>query len=254
MKCLFPFLSVLGLGVVWGADITATHGQVSLLRSDSTGPVAAASGQTLRPGDRLTTAVKAGATVQLDSVNEFLIGPETEVLLIESDEQHHRLQLSRGSVYWHVYGAASADVAVETRNVTIRPTNPGEYEFAAKADTSEIAAYTGDIEVFAPQGSEWVYAGKKMWARGRASQPEFRIGYAYPWWRRAALLFGSLGRRMNTAGIAGSGGGSDDASDSHHSSPASEKSASSHPESPRAGTASHTSNSPSAGGPAPGRR
>jgi hypothetical protein len=256
MKCLVPFLSVLAAGAVWGAGLTATRGQVSLYHAGSAASAPAAAGQAVTAGDRLVTAAKAGATVQLDSANECELGPETEVVLAESDEQHHRMQLSRGTLLWRVYGAASVDVAVETPNIRARPANPGEYEFAVKSGVSEIAAYSGDIEAYAPQGSAWVNEGKRMWIRGPAAQPEFRVGYAFPWWRRAALLFNTLGRRMNAAGMtAGGGGGPDGSSHSHHPPPASPaKSSSAHAESPRAGTASHTSNLPSPGGPPPGRR
>ncbi len=254
VRMRYAALSLLLTGAVPAAVVTGTHGPVSIRHPEQSFVSPAAAGQWLHPGDRIRTGVKAGASVQVDSVHQFDLAPESEVLFLESDEQHHLLQLTGGSIYWRVYGSASTDVSVETPNVTARPVLPGEYSIAVKTGVVEIAAYHGDLEVFAPQGSEWVYAGRKMWVRGPASQPEFRLGYAYSWWQRAGLALSNLARRMNTGASAGAGGSNDSADSDSNSGSSSAKSSPTHAESPRAGAASHTANSPSPGGPAPGRR
>jgi ferric-dicitrate binding protein FerR (iron transport regulator) len=203
-----------------------------------------AAGQSPHQGDRIATGPKERVTIQLDSVNEFEAAPNTEVRVVESDEYHHLLHLTRGSLLWRVHGPSSADVAIETPNVTVRPSQPGEYILSLNVGLSEITARRGAIEVFAPQGSEWVYAGRKLWARGPASAPEFRTGYALAGWRRALTAFSNL---MQIAGAFGGGGGgsSSDSTPSTQDSGSAAKPSAAQPESARPGTASHTS------GPAP---
>jgi hypothetical protein len=45
----------------------------------------------------------------------------------------------------------------------------------ADSGESQIVARVGNVEVFTPRGSQWVYAGQMMLARGTSSDPEFEI-------------------------------------------------------------------------------
>ena len=49
-----------------------------------------------------------------------------------------------------------------------------------EANESEITARAGDVEVFTPHGTQWIYAGQTMMARGSASDPEFQMEDAIP--------------------------------------------------------------------------
>jgi len=53
---------------------------------------------------------------------------------------------------------------------------------------SQITAQQGNVEVFAPAGSEWVVEGQKMLVQGPADNPEFKIVSAVPRWRKVLRI------------------------------------------------------------------
>jgi hypothetical protein len=61
----------------------------------------------------------------------------------------------------------------------LKPDAAGVYRIAVTAaGESQIVAQEGNVEVFAPAGSAWVVAGRKMLARGPQDNPEFKIAGA----------------------------------------------------------------------------
>jgi hypothetical protein len=87
----------------------------------------------------------------------------------------------------------------------VRPSNQGAYRIAINAaGESEITVRAGEVEVFAPSGSQLVGAGQKMVARGSPSDPEFKIMSAVPKWRRAARIFLASVQLGATASSSGS--------------------------------------------------
>jgi hypothetical protein len=65
---------------------------------------------------------------------------------------------------------------LDTPTVSVRPAKLGTYRISVNQDAeSEITARSGDVEIFTPRGSQWVYSGQTMLARGTASDPEYQI-------------------------------------------------------------------------------
>ena len=70
---------------------------------------------------------------------------------------------------------------MNTPSVSVRPAREGTFRISVtETGDSEITARVGDVEVFTPQGTQWIYTGQTMMARGSASDPEFQIVNASP--------------------------------------------------------------------------
>ena len=179
----FPYVAL--IATAWLAaraqeiHILSTQGSVSVVRGDRDNPIPRDLHATLVTGDRIVTGEKSQAEVRVDADNVLHIGPGTEVQLADVYPGRCQMVLAKGRLDWQVWYASAIDSEVLTPSVGARPRQTGLYGFAIddKGET-EIVAKAGNIEVFAPTGSEWVKTGQKMLARGPASEPEFQIGSA----------------------------------------------------------------------------
>jgi hypothetical protein len=187
LACSFPCLTLLLSLAAANAQIhiKAITGQVSVRHGDAPEQVAALVNAPLLTDDRIATGLNSRADIQFDSSNTFRLGSNAEVRLMQSAPGRYQTELVKGEI-----SLSSPSIAVDTPSVSVRPANEGVYRIAINAaGESEITVRAGEVEVFAPSGSQRVSAGQKMLARGSPSDPEFKIVRAIPKWRRAARIF-----------------------------------------------------------------
>jgi hypothetical protein len=166
------------------AHISSTKGRVSVRHSDTAEQVAALVNTPLQTDDRVETGPSSRADIQFDSANTLRLGSNAEIRLIQSAPGRYRTELVKGDISLFTPG-----ISVDTPSVSVTPTNQGVYRIVVNAaGESEITVRAGEVEVFAPSGSQRVSAGQKMLARGSPSDPEFKIVSAIPKWRRAARI------------------------------------------------------------------
>ena len=160
--------------------ITALTGAVALKHAASRAETPGAVGLTLAAGDRLVTAGGARADVQFDS-RVFQLAGHTEWRLVSAESGSYRVALDRGSVTCHVVYFPATELNLATPSVSLAPQAPGIYRLTVTGrGETEITAQQGNVQVFAPTGSEWILTGQKMLARGPADNPEFKIVIAIP--------------------------------------------------------------------------
>jgi hypothetical protein len=185
----FRFLALPLLLTVAAADsqvhIRSITGKVSVRRGNTGERVPGLVNAPLQTDDRIATGPNARVDIQFDSTNTFRLGSNAEVRLMPSASGRYQTELVKGEL-----SLSTPSIAVDTPSVSVRPANAGVYRIAVNgAGESEITVRTGEVEVFAPSGSQWVSAGQKMVARGSPSDPEFKIVSAVSKWRRAARIF-----------------------------------------------------------------
>jgi hypothetical protein len=190
----FRFLALTLLLNVGAADgqvhISSIKGEVSVRHGDAGERTAALVNRPVGIDDRIATGPNARVDIEFDSTNTFRIGSNAEIRLMPSASGRYQTELVKGDITYNVQGPSTPSVAVDTPSVSVRPTNEGVYRIALNgAGESEITVRSGEVEVFAPSGSQWIGAGQKMVARGSPSDPEFKIVSAIPKWRRAARIF-----------------------------------------------------------------
>jgi hypothetical protein len=141
----------------------------------------------------------------------------------------HRVELTRGSVLFHVANSGAPPVEIVTPSVVVQPFFAGDYRIEVnRFGETIIVPYGGDIRVVAPNGSQWLAVGQKMIARGSPADPEFRIVSAVSRWQRLADRIGTLAHTAWT-----SGGGSVDSGESVQSDERSSKPAAKSEPAPR---------------------
>ena len=162
------------------ARISVVNGEVSVRRGDSGEWVAAIVNAPLETNDQISTGANSRAEVQFDSGNALRIGGEAVVALSQLEYNRYQMAVERGTVTFRVLRTSTADIEVDTPNVSVRPSKQGTYRLVVSDTESDITARAGDVEVFTPRGSQWVYAGQMMQVRGTASDPEFQMVRALP--------------------------------------------------------------------------
>lgn len=158
------------------ARISLMDGEVTVRRGDSGEWVAGVINAPLMTDDRIATNQNSRAEVQFDAANILRIGANAEVHLALLENGRYHVEIARGMVTYRMLRQSNADIEVNTPNVSVRPARVGAFRISVtETSESEITARSGDVEVFTPKGTQWVYAGQTMMARGSATDPEFQI-------------------------------------------------------------------------------
>jgi len=163
------------------ARIGLMDGEVSVRRGDSGEWVAGVINAPLMTDDRISTGQNSRAEVQFDSANVLRIGGNAEIHLALLENGRYHVEIARGTVTYRIVRQSQADIELNTPSVSARPAHEGIFRISVtETGESEITARAGDVEVFTPQGTQWIYAGQTMMARGSASDPEFQMVNASP--------------------------------------------------------------------------
>jgi hypothetical protein len=158
------------------ARISFLNGDVSILRGDSGEWVAAAVNAPLEASDRISTGMNSRTEIEFDSGDILRLGGGADVTLTDLEANRYQIAIGHGMATFRVLRASNADIEVDTPNVSVRPSKVGSYRISVSDNgESQITARSGDVEVYTPRGSQWVYSGQTMLARGTASDPEFQI-------------------------------------------------------------------------------
>src|ERR1017187_4806845 len=169
------------------ARISLINGDVSVRRGDSGEWVAGAINAPLLTDDRISTGANSRSEVEFDSSNVLRIGGSAEVRLAQLESGIYHLEIAKGTVTYRILHASTANAELDTPSVSVRPSREGSYRITVNdVGETEITARAGDVEVFTPRGSQWVYNGQTMMARGSASDPEFQMvtALSYDDWDR----------------------------------------------------------------------
>lgn len=163
------------------ARISLMDREVSVRRGDSGDWVAGVINAPLMTDDRIATGQNSRAEVQFDSANVLRIGGTAEIHLAQLEAGHYRIEIARGTVTFRMLRPSDVAIELNTPSVSVRPSKEGTFRISvSESGESEITARAGDVEVFTPKGTQWVYAGQTMMARGNASDPEFQMVSAIP--------------------------------------------------------------------------
>ncbi|MCX6623518.1 MAG: FecR family protein, partial [Acidobacteria bacterium] len=158
------------------ARISVLNGDVSVRRGDSGDWVAAALNAPLMVNDAIFAGPGSRAEVQFDNANMVRLGSDSEVRMGELDNQRYLVQVARGVATFRVLRESSADVEISTQSISVRPRGRGSYRIEVQEDgTTMITVRSGQAEIFTPQGSQALGAGRTMMVRGTAADPEFQV-------------------------------------------------------------------------------
>ncbi len=157
------------------ARASIIQGDVNIQRGENGPLTAAVVNAPLATGDRLQTSGGSRAEVELDYANLVRLAPDTELVFADLENRHYQLQLGAGTLIYRVLRTSDAQAEVDTPNVGFRPGGQGDFRISVLNDGStEIAARSGEAEIFGPRGSQPLRSGETVLIRGDASDPEFK--------------------------------------------------------------------------------
>lgn len=164
------------------ARMSVINGDVSVRRGDSGEWVAAAVNAPLVAFDSVLTGAGSRAEVQFDYANFLRMSSDSEVRLGELASRRYQVQLARGTVTFRVLRDSSADVEIDTANVSVRPLKRGVFRIAVNENgETEITIRSGEAEAFTPKGVERLQSGRTMLVRGPQGDPEFQVIHEIAW-------------------------------------------------------------------------
>jgi hypothetical protein len=146
------------------------------------GPANVQPDTTLAPGDPVVTGAAARVDLYIDPSVHLRLYPNAEVHIARSADGSPRVDLAHGEILSGVVDLAPVRFEIGTPQVAVRPDMPGSIRVVVDlSNQSEIDALTSDVEVVALTGSRWLRMGQKMYVRGTAADPEFKIVDAITW-------------------------------------------------------------------------
>jgi hypothetical protein len=155
--------------------VSIAQGDVNLRRGDNGQLSGAVINTPLVSRDHLQTSNGSRAEVQLDAATFLRLAPNTDVGF--ADVQYHsaQIQLGMGTLIYRLLQNSPMQVEIDTPSVGIRALAPGDYRISVFDNgTSQVTVRTGQLELYAPRGSERLDAGRSVLIRGDAANPEMQ--------------------------------------------------------------------------------
>lgn len=158
--------------------LSEVRGQVSTMHGDGTTWTNATVNTPIVLGDKVSTADRARAEIQLDPANVMRLDQRTEAQVAEFQQNKIGIQLASGVVDFSVSDGTQADVEVDTPNMGVHPLSPGIYRIQVNSDSeTSLIVRQGEAEVLTNDGSTKVEAGQMIQIHGTDS-PEYKIDQA----------------------------------------------------------------------------
>ena len=162
------------------ARISLIHGDVSTQRGDSGDWATAAQNAPIVAGDRVSTAERARAEVQLDHANILRLEERTQANVTSLNRTQIQIQLARGMANYSVLKESEADVEIDAPNLSVHPRRgDGRYQITVISDDqAEVVVRKGDADISTPTGSTRVKSGQMITVRGSGNDTQYQIADA----------------------------------------------------------------------------
>ena len=159
------------------ARVSLIQGNVSMQRGDSGDVTAATMNTPLMAGDKISTADKSRAEIQLDFANVLRLADSSEANIATLDRTHVQVQIGDGLAYFSTFKGNEADVEIDTPNVAIHPAS-AEASFRILVNPggqTEVAIRNGEAEFTTPEGSTRAKKGQLVIVQGTGSDVQYKI-------------------------------------------------------------------------------
>jgi hypothetical protein len=156
-----------GAGMAIAADVpagvTASQGDVSIVRADSGRRIAATVNTALHAGDYIETASGANAELHIDGPAVLRLSQDTQVRLVSLAPGAAELQLASGTADFAEPQGMGNGAQIDTPSVTVRPLRSGEYRISVTpSGETVVTVSSGEATVTSSKGSQTVTPGSVM--------------------------------------------------------------------------------------------
>ncbi len=158
--------------------ISVIHGDVSTMRGDAGQWAPGTVNTPVVPGDKVATADRSRAEVQLDFANVMRLDQHTEAKVADLEQNKIQIQLASGLIDYSVSNGTQADAEIDTPNMGVHPLAPGIYRIQVNSPSETLLIVRqGEAEVLTNEGSTKVEAGQVIQIHG-TDNTEYKIDSA----------------------------------------------------------------------------
>lgn len=167
-----PAAAAQGPGV---ARVSYVQGDVSMLRAGASAWSQALLNTPLVQGDEIYIPSDGRAEIEFDNNDVARLAGGADVTIARFDGGQLQLQLKSGTLSYTIVGRDFLDAQIDTPNMSVHPQRDGatRIDVVDSSHTSAIV-WDGSAQVFTPQGSVVVAAGKQIQVEG-TDNPQFRV-------------------------------------------------------------------------------
>jgi len=158
------------------ARLSFLRGEVSQQRGDNGEASAATLNSPLVAGDEISTGPASRAELQLDYADVLRLDENAQARIPTLGQNQIQVQLAQGLASYSVLPGFQSDVEIDTSNVAIRPTEPGNYRIQVDpSGNTFVTVREGSAQISTPQGSTTVQKGDLITIRGAGDAAEYQI-------------------------------------------------------------------------------
>jgi hypothetical protein len=157
------------------ARISVIHGDVTTMHGDAGEWMVGTVNTPVVVGDKVATADRSRAEVQLDFANVMRLAEHTEAKLADLEQNKIQVQLASGMIVFSAFKNTQADAEIDTPNMGVHPLSPGAYRILVNSPTeTQLIVLQGEAEVLTNQGSTKVEVGQMIQIHG-SDNPEYKV-------------------------------------------------------------------------------
>jgi hypothetical protein len=158
------------------ARLSFIRGDVSVQRGDSGETSTATLNTPLEAGDKILTGASSRTELQLDSADILRLDQNSQANIATLANNRIQIQVGQGLASYSVMKGGSADVEIDTPNVSVHPTKEGRYRLEVNADgDTEIIVRDGEADISTSQGTTKVHRGDLITIHGTGDDAQYKV-------------------------------------------------------------------------------
>jgi hypothetical protein len=158
------------------ARLSLADGDVTVQRGGAGDRMEASSGRPLVAEDVIATGPASRAEIQLGAANFARLEQSSALRILDLGNRSFRFEVVRGSATYSQLNRGEADVAIEARQLSLRPLKNGVYRVTLHEGAQvDVVVRKGKAELFTPRGVETLKKGRRAAIRLDEQAAEIRI-------------------------------------------------------------------------------
>jgi hypothetical protein len=158
------------------ARVSFIHGDVTMQRGDSGDFSAVTLNMPLMAGDKVATGEGSRTELQLDYANILRLDRNSEANIASLDKNRIQVQVSQGLASYSMLKGSQADVEIDTPNVSVHPTRPGNYRIQVNPDGDTLVTVNeGEAQISTAEGSTTVQKNQLITIRGMGNDAQYKV-------------------------------------------------------------------------------
>jgi hypothetical protein len=129
-------------------------------------------------GDRVSTGANSRVELQLDYADVLRLADNATANITNLSRGNIQVQIAQGLVNYSVLRGGEAVSEIDTPNIAVKPSGPGEYRIQVLSESeTQVTIRSGSADISTPDGSTHVEQGQMITVEG-ADSPQYKTEQA----------------------------------------------------------------------------